>query len=96
MLIVQQIVAFVLGAFSVCFMLWFLANTLRESTSRYRRQAHPPIAESESWQFKSINPQAPSRPARVVETPPRPAPQPVPAFGRQFGQTSRFPHTASR
>jgi hypothetical protein len=92
MLIVEQIVVFVLGAFSVCFMLWFFANTLRDSRSRSRRRSYPPVEAAESWQARSFSPGAPgtsgpvpSRPARVV---PRPQPQ--------FGQGSRFPHTVSR
>jgi len=100
MLIVQQIVAFVLGAFSVCFMLWFLANTLRDSRSRNRRHAHPPIAESESWQFKAIKPQVPSTAMRAPHTAdkaaPRPQHQPAPHFAPALGQSSRSLRSASR
>ena len=100
MLIIQQVVEFILGAFSVSFMLWFLANTLRESRSRYRRHAHPPIAETESWQFKAIKPQVPSTAIRAPRTADKPAPRPQPQIAQHFapalGQSSRSLRTTNR
>lgn len=98
MLIVQQTVAFVLGAFSVCFMLWFLANTLRDSRSLHHRRAHTPLAATESRQFSTIKPQVPSTAVRAPRIADKGAPrsQPVPHFAPALGQSSRSLRTASR
>jgi hypothetical protein len=96
MLIMQQITALILGAFSVSFMLWFLANTLRDSRSLYKRRAHTPIPQSESWQFRTLGPQVPSSSVRVQSNSGKSAPRPEPQFAPRFTQSSRFPHPVSR
>jgi hypothetical protein len=91
MLIAQQIFGLFLAGFSGVFMLWFLANLIRESR-RHPRHANLPVEKSASGQASFVSPQVSSRPARVVQTPARPAPQAMPTFG----QSARYPHIASR
>jgi hypothetical protein len=90
--IVQQIIGLVLGGFAVFFMLWFLGNLIHESRTRYRRHAQPSVAETESWQFRTLGPQVPSSSAGVSSSSSKGALRPLP----QFGHGSRFPHIASR
>jgi hypothetical protein len=96
MLIAQQIIGVLLGGFSALFMLWFLANLIRDSRSRSRRRAHPPVEAADSWQARSFRPQAPSTSAPVPSRPERVVPRPEPQFGPPFGQSSRTFSGASR
>ena len=96
MLIVQQIAGLLLAGFSVSFMIWFLAGTLRESRSRHRRDAHIPVEAADSWQAATFSPQVPSRSVSAQRNPDKGAPRPQPLPAPQFGQSSRSLHSASR
>ena len=92
MLNVQQIIGLFLATFSVCFMLWFLGNLIRESLAGYRRHSHRPVPETDSWQVRTFSPRVPSNSVPVPHNPDKGALRPMP----QFGQSSRSLHSASR
>ena len=92
MLIVEQIAGLILAGFSVLFMLWFLANTFRESLSRYRRHSRRPAPEMDSRPVRTFSPQVQSNSGRAPHNPDKGALHPLP----KFGQSSRSLHTSSR
>jgi hypothetical protein len=89
---------------SVAFLLWFLGNLIRESRAQYRRHAHRPVCEVDTWPVRTFSPQAPSSSVLVPHNAgksalrplPQFAPEPAPKFAPQFGQSSRSLHSVSR
>jgi hypothetical protein len=79
--IAQQITGLILAGFSIYFMLWFLAGTLRDSRTRYRHHVPTPASETESWQFRTVSPQPSSTPVSGPRNSGAGAFRPEPRFG---------------
>jgi hypothetical protein len=92
MVFVQQLAGLILAGFSVLFMLWFLANTIRESLSRYWRHSRRPVPREVFSPVRTFSPQIQSNSGRAPRNPDKGALRPLP----QFGQSSRSLHSASR
>jgi len=92
MLIAQQIFGLFLAAFSLAFMLWFLANLIRESRTSHPRHAPRLSEKAETWPVRSLSPQVPALPVRAPHNPDRGGLRPVPSLS----QGSRVLHTMSR
>jgi hypothetical protein len=96
MLIAEQITALILAAFSLFFMLWFLAGTIHDSANRFQRHARPSSQEADSWPVESFSPPATSPSASSKQTASKAPQRPQPQYAPKFTHSLWPHHTPTR